>query len=88
MCGVVERAGPRPFQRVSRSIRIGGHGTSIQLEAAFWAVLDAMAEQEGMSTPKLLAALHEEAAELRGGVTNFASTLRTICLLHQGAATG
>lgn len=82
MCGVVERSGPEPFQRVSRSIRIGGHATSIQLEAAFWRALDAMAEREGMTTPKLLAALHEESAELQGGVSNFASTLRTICLLH------
>ena len=45
MCGMVARAGPEPFQRVSRSIRIGGHATSIQLEAAFWRALDAMAER-------------------------------------------
>jgi predicted DNA-binding ribbon-helix-helix protein len=85
MCGVVAKSGALPFQRVSRSLRIGGHATSIQLEAAFWEVLDAMAEREGMTVPKLLAALHEESAELQGGVTNFASTLRTICLLYQGA---
>jgi predicted DNA-binding ribbon-helix-helix protein len=86
MCGVVSRSGPRPFRRVSRSLRIDGHATSIQLEAAFWEVLDTMAEREGLTVPKLLAALHEESAELHGGVTNFASALRTICLLYQGAA--
>lgn len=86
MCGVVTRSGPEPFRRVSRSLRIDGHATSIQLEAAFWDVLDAMAEREGLTTPKLLAALQEESAELEGGGTNFASTLRTICLLYQGAA--
>ena len=85
MCGVVARSGPEPFQRVSRSLRIGGHATSIQLEAAFWEVIDAMAEREGLSVPKLIAALHDESAELHGEVTNFASTLRTICLLYQGA---
>lgn len=85
MCGVIERAGAGPFQRVSRSLRIGGHATSIQLEAAFWAVLDAMAETAGVTTPKLIAALHEESAEIEGGATNFASTLRTVCLLYLGA---
>jgi len=88
MCGVVTRSGPQPFRRVSRSLRIDGHATSIQLEAAFWAVLDAMAEREGVTTPKLLSALHEESAELQGGVTNFASTLRTICLLYRDSAPG
>ena len=86
MCGMIARRGAEPFQRVSRSIRIDGHATSIQLEAAFWEVLGAMAEREGVTLPKLLAALYEESAELQGGMTNFASTLRTICLLYQGAA--
>jgi predicted DNA-binding ribbon-helix-helix protein len=86
MCGIIARRGSEPFQRVNRSIRIEGHATSIQLEAAFWQVLDAMAEREGVTMPKLLAALHEETAELHGEVSNFASTLRTICLLYQGAA--
>lgn len=85
MCGVVAKSGTLPFRRVSRSVRIGGHATSIQLEAAFWAVIDAMAEREGVTVPQLLATLHEESAELQGGVPNFASALRTICLLYLGA---
>lgn len=84
MCGVVEKAGPLPFQRINRSLRIEGHATSIELEAAFWDVLDAMAAREGLTTPKLLAALQEEAAELPKTTASFASTLRTICLLYQG----
>lgn len=84
MSGMIARQGPEPFRRVSRSVRIDGHATSVQLEAAFWDVLDAMAEREGVTVPKLIAALHEETAELQGG--NFASTLRTVCLLYQGAA--
>ena len=84
MCGVVGRTGPLPFQRINRSLRIDGHATSIELEAAFWKVLDEMAAREGLTTPKLLAALQEEAAELPGAAASFASTLRTICLLYQG----
>ena len=85
--GVLARAGRDPFRRVSRSLRIGGHATSIQLELAFWDTLDSLAEREGVTTPKLLAALHAETAERQGDVSNFASTLRTLCLLyHQGAA--
>lgn len=88
MCGVVARTGPRPFQRINRSLRIGGHATSIELEAAFWAVLDHMAAREGLTVPKLLAALQEEMAELSGEGASFASTLRTICLLYQGTPAG
>lgn len=84
MCGVVERTGPRPFQRINRSLRIGGHATSIELEAAFWEVLDQMAAREGLTLPKLLAALQDEVAELPGEAASFASTLRTICLLYHG----
>lgn len=84
---MLSRVGEGPFRRVSRSVRIGGHATSLQLEAAFWETLDAVAEREGITTPKLLAALHAETTEHQGDVSNFASTLRTICLLyHQGAA--
>lgn len=64
-------------------MRIDGHATSIQLEAAFWEVIEAMAEREGVSVPQLLGALHEETGEAHGAVRNFASTLRTICLLWQ-----
>jgi len=85
MCGVIAREGGAPFRRVSRSVRIDGHATSIQLEAAFWDVLEAMAEREGLTVPQLLGALHEETWEAQGGVRNFASTLRTICLLWRAA---
>ncbi len=85
MCGVIARTGAQPFRRVSRSVRIGGHATSIQLEAAFWDVLETMAAREGVTVPQLLGTLHEETWEEHGSVRNFASTLRTICLLWQAA---
>lgn len=84
MCEALALRSAQPFQRVSRSLRIGGHSTSIQLEAAFWEVLDGMAARRGLSTPKLVAALHEQSVELHGGAVSVASTLRTICLLYQG----
>ena len=65
MCGVIARSGPEPFRRVSRSVRIGGHATSIRLEAAFWDVLAAMAARQGMTVPELLGALHEDAVVKR-----------------------
>lgn len=86
MLEVVARSGVEPFRRVSRSMRIGGHATSIQLELAFWDVLDLMATNEGVTVPKLLETLRADFAELEGDVGNFASTIRTICLLYQGAA--
>ena len=86
MCQFLASRSPLPFRRVNRSLRIDGHSTSIELEAAFWAVLDGMAAQAGLSTPKLLAALHQETMQIQGTEANFASSLRTICLRWQGAA--
>lgn len=87
MCHVFAGQDPTRYAQVSRSVRIGGHSTSIRLEAAFWALIDEIAAAEGFSTPKFLSALHDEALELNGGISNFASMLRTTCLLHlQGAA--
>ena len=63
-------------------MRIGGHSTSIRLEAAFWDLLDEIAATQGLSTPKFLSLLYDEALEIHGEVSNFASMLRTTCLLH------
>ncbi len=37
-----------------RSVLLAGHATSIALEPEFWAVLDAMAEQQGLSLARLV----------------------------------
>lgn len=82
MCYVYAGQDPSRYRQVSRSIRLGGHCTSIRLEAAFWTLLDEIAAGQGLSTPKFLGLLHDEALELNGEVANFASMLRTTCLLH------
>nr|WP_075857110.1 ribbon-helix-helix domain-containing protein [Rhizobium hainanense] len=83
MCKTLAKRDPQPFRKISRPLRIAGHSTSICLESAFWQVLDAMAAAEGLSTPKLIAILHEEAADMARELPNFASVLRTLCLLYQ-----
>jgi predicted DNA-binding ribbon-helix-helix protein len=82
MCHVFAAQDPSGYALVKRSLRIGGHSTSLQLEAAFWALLDDIAAAERLSTPEFLSQLYDEALELRGAVGNFASMLRTTCLLH------
>ena len=43
-----------------RSLSLAGHATSLALEPEFWAVLDAMAENEGLSLPELIGRIDEE----------------------------
>jgi predicted DNA-binding ribbon-helix-helix protein len=45
-------------------------------------LLDEIAAAQGISTPKFLSLLHDEALEIHGGISNFASMLRTTCLLY------
>ncbi|MEF0863779.1 ribbon-helix-helix domain-containing protein [Rhizobium sp. BR 318] len=70
------------FVKVSRSVRISGHSTSIRLEMAFWQVLEGMAKSEGLSISKLIAQLYAEALERSVGMSSLASILRTVCLLY------
>ena len=84
MCKLLAAQDPRRFEQTSRSVRISGQSTSIRLETAFWEVLDAMAVDEGVPVARLLAVLHNEAIDRHGQVSNFASLLRTICLIRQG----
>ncbi|CCV03011.1 hypothetical protein MESS2_1000025 [Mesorhizobium metallidurans STM 2683] len=36
MCKVYARQDPEGYRQTNRSVRVAGHSTSIQLEAAFW----------------------------------------------------
>lgn len=83
MCRVLTAQSPQRFLKVSRSVRISGHSTSVRLEAAFWQVLEDIAKMEGLSTSKLISALYNEALELHGDMSNLASMLRTVCLIYQ-----
>lgn len=82
MCEVFAGQDPQRYRPVNRSIRIGGHSTSIQLEAAFWVLIDEIAAGQNMSTPRFLSTLYDEALEINGAVSNFASLLRTSCLIY------
>jgi predicted DNA-binding ribbon-helix-helix protein len=42
-----------------RSISLSGHATSLALEPEFWAVLDALAEREGLSLAALVRRIDE-----------------------------
>ncbi len=89
MCHVFAGQDPGSYEPLNRSIRIAGHSTSIQLERAFWQLLDQIAADQSLSTPKFLSVLYDEVLERNGAVHNFASLLRTTCLLYlQGAAPG
>lgn len=86
MCRIYAATPPSDYESVTRSVRLHGAVTSIRLEARFWGIIDAMAAAEGRSTPRFLAALHDEVLELQGEVRNFASLLRVICASHAAPA--
>jgi len=84
MCEVFATQDPDRYRPVNRSVRIGGHSTSIQLEAAFWDIIDEIARGQDMSASRFLSTLYDEAMHVNGAVPNFASLLRTSCLIYQG----
>lgn len=43
-----------------RSVQLSGHATSVALEAEFWAVLDRIAAERGLSNAGLLQAIDAE----------------------------
>lgn len=60
-----------------RSIHLSGHGTSLALEPAFWAVLERMAAEAGLSLAAVLASVDAG----RGGAP-LASSCRLAALAH------
>jgi predicted DNA-binding ribbon-helix-helix protein len=88
MCGIFAARSPETYAYQTRSIRLGGHSTSIRLEAAFWTILEEIAAAESLSLPKFLTTLHDEVLEFRGETGNFASLLRCACLTYVGELRG
>jgi predicted DNA-binding ribbon-helix-helix protein len=86
MCRIYAGTAQLEYQPVSRSLRVHGAVTSIRLEARFWAILDEMAESEGLTTPKFIAKLHDEVLDEHGDVRNFTSLLRVVCAIYLGRA--
>jgi predicted DNA-binding ribbon-helix-helix protein len=59
-----------------RSIKIGGHNTSVALEQPFWDELSAIAQARNLSLNALIA----EIDQAKGGAGNLASALRLYVL--------
>jgi predicted DNA-binding ribbon-helix-helix protein len=82
MCRIFATQDPASYAPVARALRLSGHMTSIRIEAAYWSILDEMAEREGMTTTRFIGKLHDEVLGWHGEVTNFASMLRVTCTLY------
>jgi len=82
MCHIYASTDPDLYRYVTRSVRLHGFVTSLRLEQRFWDILDEMAREENMTTPRFLARLHDEVEGLRGEVGNFASMLRVVCTAY------
>ena len=81
MCRLFAHQPQHDYESQTRSLRIGGHSTSIRLEMAFWDTL------EGMSLAKFVTTLYAEVLDHHGEVKNFASLLRCSCLIYRAKAT-
>lgn len=88
MCRIFAALPPEAFASETRSVRLGGHATSIRLEAAFWAILEEIAASQCVSLPKFLTRLHDEILDAGGQGHNFASLLRCACLTYVGQIRG
>jgi predicted DNA-binding ribbon-helix-helix protein len=80
MCHIFAGQDPANYANETRSVRLGGHATSVRLEAKFWVIVEEIAAAQGMPLAKFLTQLHDEALEIHGEVSNFASLLRCCCL--------
>ena len=83
MCHLFAHQAQRDYKSQTRSLRMGGHCTSIRLEMSFWDTLEEIAAKEGMSLAKFLTTLHDEVLDHYGEVKNFASLLRCSCLIYR-----
>jgi predicted DNA-binding ribbon-helix-helix protein len=83
MCQLFAHQPQRDYESQTRSLRIGGHGTSIRLEMSFWNTLEEIAATQTMSLAKFLTTLHDEVLDHHGEVRNFASLLRCSCLIYR-----
>ena len=75
MCQIFAGQAPERYSGETRSVRLGGHVTSVRLENAYWEILEEVSASQGMTLGKFLTTLHDEVLDLRGEVNNFASLL-------------
>lgn len=82
MCHLFATLPPDSYGFKTRSVRLGGHATSIRLEDAFWRMLEEISAAQGVSLGRFLTKLHDEVLRFRGEPKNFASLLRCACLKY------
>ncbi|MDJ0992737.1 MAG: ribbon-helix-helix domain-containing protein [Dinoroseobacter sp.] len=82
MCQIFSHQNPERYACTTRRLRLNGQSTSIRLENSFWAILDAIAESERVTTPAFISTLHSEVLQARGEPSNFTSLLRCTALLY------
>jgi predicted DNA-binding ribbon-helix-helix protein len=83
MCRLYAHQPQRDYETQTRSLRIGGHSTSIRLENSFWDTLEEIAAKEGIGLAKFLTGLHDEVLSHSGDLKNFTSLLRCSCLIYR-----
>jgi len=82
MCRILSSQPARSFTYQTRSVRLGGHATSIKLEAAFWDILEEISAESNKPLGRFLTELHDEVMYLSGETHNFTSLLRCACLTY------
>lgn len=88
MCRMFAHQPQNDYDSQTRSMRLGGHSTSIRLETVFWTILEEIAAREGTSIGKFITKLHDEVMEHHGELGNIASLLRCSCLIYVSKRTG
>jgi predicted DNA-binding ribbon-helix-helix protein len=73
---------PASYRCQTRSVRLGGHVTSIRLEMMFWEALQKIAASEGFTLGRFLTKLHDKVLEFHGEISNFTSLLRCACVRY------
>ena len=80
MCRLFRSQDPSSYAAETRAVRLHGHATSIRLEAAFWCIIEDIAQAEEMSVARFIGVLHDEILAQQNEITNLASLLRVTCL--------
>lgn len=82
MCQILSTQPVSSFAYQTRSVRLGGHATSIKLEAAFWDILEEISHAVNKPLGRFLTELHDEVLLIAGDTHNFTSLLRCACLTY------
>ncbi len=88
MCRILSGQSVNAFAYQTRSVRLGGHATSIKLEGAFWQILDEIALVMKLPLGRLLTEMHDEVLSFSGDGHNFTSLLRCACLTYVSEVRG